>query len=143
MKTNDLSALKILHVEDSENDAQLIQYTLKGSGMEFDYHRVWSESTLVEALQQQPWDVILCDHNLPGFTSFRALELVREMEIDLPFIVVSGVLDLATVVEAMRMGAHDFINKSDLRRLVDAIKRALQPSGKHPLAQSIPALSAG
>src|SRR3989454_9861249 len=77
------------------------------------------------ALETREWDVILCDYSMPHFNALAALALVKEMEVDLPFIIISGTVGEAVAVEAMRAGAHDYLMKDNLVRLVPAIEREL------------------
>lgn len=117
--------LRVLVVEDSEDDALLLVSCLERSGFATDWQRVQSETELVAALVQH-WDLILSDYTMPGFTGVRALDLVRARDQDVPIIFVSGTLGEATAVEAMRKGAQDYVVKGNLARLVPAIERELR-----------------
>ena len=81
---------------------------------------------MAEALDREPWDLILCDYQMPEFGVLPALELMRQRGLDLPFIVVSGIVGEELAVELMKAGAHDFINKGKLSRLIPAIQRELR-----------------
>jgi signal transduction histidine kinase len=115
---------RVLIVEDTADDRDLLVRALRTSGLQFDWRCVATASAFAEALDE-PWDVILCDYHLPDFDAFRALELIRQRDLDLPFILVSGVLGEEAAVAAMRAGAHDFFAKGRLARLRPAIEREL------------------
>lgn len=118
--------LRILLIEDNENDALITVYQLEQSGFDTTFERVETEKDMKSALQNTPWDVILVDYNLPSFNGLDALRLVNELGIDIPFILVSGVIIEDIVVEAMRMGAHDCVRKENLNRLGAIIEREIQ-----------------
>jgi diguanylate cyclase (GGDEF)-like protein/PAS domain S-box-containing protein len=119
-------ALRVLLVEDSENDALLTLRQLRKGGYEPSYTRVDSADTMREALAAQPWDVVLSDYNMPGFSGYDALALLQDSGVDLPFIIISGAIGEETAVEVMRAGAHDYIMKDNLARLVPAVERELR-----------------
>jgi PAS domain S-box-containing protein len=118
--------LRILIVEDSEEDALLMLHRFREAGYEACFQRVCNALTMHAALKAQSWDVVLCDHSMPGFDSFTALREMQEMRRDLPFIVVSGHMDEEMAVEVMRAGAHDYLSKDNLERLVPAVERELR-----------------
>jgi signal transduction histidine kinase len=117
--------IRILFVEDSPEDLKLILQELKSGGILPVYARVDREGEFRTALEGGGWDVILCDYTMPNFSGLRALEIVRELRLDLPFIVVSGTIGEETAVDAMLKGAHDYILKDRLVRLVPAVRREL------------------
>jgi len=80
---------------------------------------------MAAVLPKHQWDVILCDYSMPGFSALAALNLVKEMKIDIPFIVISGTIGEALAVEAMRAGANDYLIKTNLARLVPVIEREI------------------
>jgi diguanylate cyclase (GGDEF)-like protein len=121
--------VKLLFVEDVEDDMLLILRELRQGGLKVDYQRVDSARTLEAALAEGGWDIVVTDHNLPGFDSRAALEIVHHSDADLPVIIVSGTIGEEMAVEAMRMGAKDYIMKSSLRRLAPAIRRELDDAG--------------
>ncbi len=121
--------LRLLIIEDLDNDAQLIVQEIKRGGFEVEFERVDTASGMQAALDRQTWDLILCDYKLPAFEAPRALELLKARGIDLPFITLSGSFDEKTAVAALKAGAHDFMIKNDLTRLVPAIQRELQDAG--------------
>ena len=116
--------LRALLVEDSEIDAAFLLRHLQQS-CHLQFRRVQDAAAMRQALQQDTWDVVLCDDAVPGFGVLPALEIVRELQLDLAFLVVSGAKGEERAVEAMRAGAHDYIMKDDLSRLVPAIEREI------------------
>lgn len=119
--------LRILLIDDSEIDAQMIERHLAKAGMSADFERAWELRAVKDFLEGESWSLILCDHFLPSFQSSDVLELIRELKVDdIPFILVSGLVDIGTAVSSMRNGANDFIFKDDLSRLVPAIEQALE-----------------
>lgn len=115
--------LRILMIEDSESDAELIVRQLAKEGYKISYERVETESAMKASLQEQTWDIVIADHRLPQFSAPAALAVLHEGGLDLPFIVVSGTIGEETAVELMRSGAHDYIMKDMLTRLAPAVKR--------------------
>lgn len=119
-------ALRLLLVEDAEDDALLIERELRKGGLDPFMERVESLDALERALASGPWDAVLADFKLPGFTGLDALRLVQAKDLDLPFLLVSGVLGEETAVEAMKAGVHDYIRKGQYSRLVPALERELR-----------------
>lgn len=115
-------------VEDSALDAELITAQLRRAGVPFTFERTWSHDGLVQALADGGFDVILADHVLPGFDGDAALALASELAPDTPFIFVSGTLSEELAVKALKRGARDYVVKSRLQRLPDAVVRAIQES---------------
>ena len=118
--------LRVLIVEDSLEDAELLLVELKRGGYDVSYERVTSESEVRRALQTGSWDLIISDYSLPGFDGKRCLQIYREFNIDIPFILMSGTVGEEIAVEAMKGGAHDYIMKDRIVRLVPAIQRELR-----------------
>jgi PAS domain S-box-containing protein len=118
--------LRILIVEDSEDDTLLLLNLLKRNGYEVTHERVEKEDAMRFALQEKSWDIILCDYKMPGFDGMRALKVVSEMGIDIPFIVVSGTIGEDVAVECMKAGAHDYVMKDKLQRLIPAVEREIR-----------------
>jgi signal transduction histidine kinase len=116
--------LRVLHLEDSEPDHELALAHLRRAGLDCDAQRVETEAAFREALGH-PWDVILSDFNLPGFSGLRALEIVREQGLQTPFILVSGEIGEDVAVQAMRDGASDYLLKANLKRLAPATEHAI------------------
>jgi methyl-accepting chemotaxis protein len=118
--------LNVLIVEDSPDDATLIVLELQKGGFEVNHARVDTAEAMKTALAGEAWDIILCDYKIPNFGAMKALELVKELTVKLPFIVLSGVVGEETAVSAMRAGAHDFIVKGQYSRLVPSVKREIE-----------------
>ena len=116
--------VRLLLVEDSEDDARLILRELERGGYELTWKRVESEADFVAALEES-WDIIVSDFQMPHFNGLRAFAVYRELELDIPFIFVSGALGEERAVEAMRAGARDYLLKDNLARLGVAVKREL------------------
>ena len=120
------TSLRLLMIEDSDDDAQLLLVKLRRAGYDPDYVRVDSEAGLREALQDSSWQIVVSDYAMPGFSGLRALEVLRDQNAGIPFILVSGTVGEEIAVEAMRCGANDYIMKDNLARLVPAIERELR-----------------
>ncbi|HYE30689.1 MAG TPA: SpoIIE family protein phosphatase [Methylomirabilota bacterium] len=118
--------LRVLLLEDSEFDAQLLVSLLKKGGYDPHYIRVETAEQFTSALQNERWDVILADYNLPQFSAPAALALLQQSGLDVPFIIVSGGIGENTAVAAMKAGAHDYLMKGNLARLVPAVDRELR-----------------
>ncbi|MCL4470487.1 MAG: putative bifunctional diguanylate cyclase/phosphodiesterase [Sulfuricella sp.] len=118
--------LRLLLVEDSDDDALLVVRELSRNGFAPDHTRVDTSSALRTALDDGTWDIVITDHNMPGFNSEKALAIVREKAADLPVIIVSGSIGEDIAVAAMKDGAHDYIMKDNLARLAPAIERELR-----------------
>ena len=118
--------LRVLVVEDSEFDARMLIGLLKAAGFNPTFKRVETASEMNEALSLEEWEVILADYNLPEFSAPKALEVLRDTKLDIPFIIVSGGIGEDTAVAAMRAGAHDYLMKGNLARLVPAVERELR-----------------
>jgi len=118
--------LRLLLVEDSEDDATLVLLELRRAGFVPVATRVETAEAMSTALRAQPWDLILADYNLPTFTGLAALDLYHESGLDIPFLIVSGTIGEELAVEAMRAGAHDYLLKGNLTRLGPAITRELR-----------------
>ena len=118
--------LKTLIIEDSETDAMLLLEQLKAGGYAPAARRVDNAEDLAAALDQQKWDIIFSDHNMPHFSSTEALEIVRSSAFDVPFLIVSGAIGEEAAVAAMRAGAQDYLMKGNLARLVAAVDRELK-----------------
>ncbi len=117
--------LRVLVVEDSEDDTLLLTRHLQQGGYDPQVERVDSAKAMERALEERTWDLVICDYAMPRFTVFGALRLIKERGDDLPFIVVSGAIGEETAVACMKAGAHDYLMKDNLNRLIPAIKREL------------------
>jgi len=118
--------LRVLLVEDSEDDAVLLTRELRRSGFNPDVTRVETAAQLDRALESRDWDVVISDHNMPGFSSEGVLRAVQEVGLDVPVIIVSGTIGEAVAVSAMKTGASDYVMKDNLARLGPAIERELR-----------------
>jgi diguanylate cyclase (GGDEF)-like protein len=123
-----VDSLKILIVEDSEDDALLLIRELRKGGYSPYFDRVDSPEKLETALQEQPWDVIITDHSMPRLTSETVLDMVNKSDKDIPVIIVSGIIPESTAVANMKAGAQDYIMKDNLTRLIPAIEREIGDS---------------
>ena len=117
--------LRLLLVEDSADDADLVLREIRRAGFEPVVCRVQDEAGMSAALDES-WDIVVSDYSLPGFDAFGALAIVRRRDPDLPFLIVSGTIADETAVDAMRLGAQDYLMKSNLARLGPAIDRELR-----------------
>ena len=118
--------LRILCIEDSEDDALLLLREIQKGGYDVQSERVQTSADLQAALARQSWDLILCDYSMPSMNALEALELLQKSGLDLPFIIASGIIEEEAAVLALKAGAHDFLLKSNLARLVPAIGRELK-----------------
>jgi PAS domain S-box-containing protein len=120
------NALRVLMVEDSAEDAELQRRHLTKAGHEVFLRRITRAEEMQEALADHDWDLIIADYAVPGFGAIPALTVLKQSGRDIPFLIVSGTITDETAVEAMRAGAHDYILKNNLSRLVPAIRREMQ-----------------
>ncbi|MBU1411889.1 PAS domain S-box protein, partial [Myxococcota bacterium] len=118
--------IRVLIIEDSEDDAQLELRQLRLGGYDAQWTRVDSPDGLLAILTEQPWDVILCDYTMPLFDAPRALKILQDSGLDIPFIIVSGKIGEETAVAALKAGAHDYVMKDRLNRLPLAVERELR-----------------
>ena len=118
--------LRVLLIEDNEDDAALMLRELQRGGYEPVARRVETPAAMHHALQQETWDVALADWSLPQFSALFALEMLKSQGLDLPFIIVSGTIGEEATTSAMKAGAHDFVSKQNLERLVLIIERELR-----------------
>jgi signal transduction histidine kinase len=130
------SAFRLLHLEDAEPDHALVMAHLQRSGLAVRARRIETRSEFAAALTE-PWDIVLSDYHLPGFTGLEALQMLRDHDRaspegkQVPFILVSGQIGEDTAVEAMRNGAADYLLKNKLARLAPAIEHAIAASRTH------------
>lgn len=120
-----MKSLKALIIEDSEDDTFLLVRNLKQNDFNVDYIRIETEQQMIEALDDESWDIIIADHTLPTFSSTEALSLIQKNNLDIPLIILSGNINPKIAIESMRNGAKDFIMKDDTSRLIPAIEREL------------------
>lgn len=126
MHETDALPIRVLIAEDSEDDALLIKRELRHGGYTPEMRRVDSAADMQAALEAHEWDLIITDHNMPSFDSNDALVLAREHDHNIPFILVSGSIGEEIAVDAMKSGAHDYVMKNNLTRLLPAIERELR-----------------
>jgi len=118
--------IRILIVEDSEDDTLFMLRELQRGGCSPTYERVETPETMNAALDKQQWDIIISDFSMPCFSMTAALTMVKEKGLDIPFIIVSGAIGEEAAVEAMRAGVHDYVMKGDLARLVPIVEREVR-----------------
>lgn len=118
--------LRLLHIEDVEDDSLLLRRHLMRAGYQLECSRVDTRQAMQEALDAKSWDVIVADYVMPHFSALAALQVLKERELDIPVLILSGAIGEETAVAAMRAGAHDYLMKDRLARLVPAIERELQ-----------------
>ncbi len=120
--------LRLLLIEDSEDDAELLLAQIREGGFDVTHTRVDSAAGATHALADGRWDMVISDYTMPQFTGLDAVEIVRQHDPDMPFIITSGNIGEDLAVEAMRRGAQDYLMKNNLSRLVPAIERELRES---------------
>src|SRR5258706_148232 len=114
--------IRVLMVEDSEDDAALLLQLLRQGGYEIDSARVDSASGMTRALNQK-WDIVISDHSMPQFSGTEALKMLKARDAEVPFIFVSGTIGEDAATDAMRVGAQDYVMKTNLKRLCPAVHR--------------------
>jgi two-component system cell cycle sensor histidine kinase/response regulator CckA len=122
--------LRVLIIEDNEDDAALTLRELRRGGYAPAYERVETPEAMRAALEKQPWDIILADYTMPYFNAPAALEVLKEKELDVPFIIVSGSIGEDIAVAAMKAGTNDYLIKGNLARLVPAVERELREAAR-------------
>jgi signal transduction histidine kinase/FixJ family two-component response regulator len=130
--------LRVLIVEDSEDDTILLLRELKRGGYDPIFEQVDTPAAMIEFLEKQTWDVLISDYSMPHFSAPEALKLLNKSGLDIPFIILSGKIGEDTAVAAMKAGAHDYIMKNNMARLVPAIERELHEAKmrrEHKLAE--------
>jgi signal transduction histidine kinase len=118
--------LRVLIVEDSEDDTALLLRELGHGGYDVSHRRVDTPDAMISALESQKWDLVVSDHSMPHFTGTDALRLLRAKSLHIPFIFVSGTIGEETAVAALKDGAQDYLMKTNLKRLVPAVQRELR-----------------
>ena len=117
--------INALLLEDDEDDLTLLLMTLKKAGFALNYKNVQTPEEYIEALKSQ-WDIIISDYSLPKINGMEALRILKNLDLDIPFIIVSGTIGEEIAVSTMRAGANDYIMKNNLHRLIPAIERELK-----------------
>lgn len=130
-----MDAIRVLMVEDSRDDAELLTRELRRGGFEPTVRRVDAEEDLRAAVRAEDWDVAICDWTLPALSAPQAIQLLKREEFEGPVIIVSGTMGEEHVVEAMRSGADDYLVKGNLRRLSPAIRRELREAAARTSAR--------
>src|SRR6266481_4074847 len=118
--------LRILYLEDNLRDAELVEAILSGEGLACDVLRVEIEADFVASLEQGVFDLIFADYTLPSFDGISALKIARQKRPDLPFIFISGTLGEEVAIEALKIGATDYVFKTRLSRILPSVHRALR-----------------
>ena len=122
--------LRILLVEDSEDDVILLLNVLRDGGYDPFWQRVESAPAMKAVLEEKTWDLVISDYNMPQFDAPGALKVLHESGLDLPFIIVSGKIGEDLAIAVMRSGAHDYLMKDNLTRLVPAVDRELREAAE-------------
>jgi two-component system, cell cycle sensor histidine kinase and response regulator CckA len=130
------SILRALLVEDLEDDARLVLRELKRGGWDVKWKRVQSDAHM-RAAMSEPWDLVLSDFSMPGFGALHALRVLKELNSDVPFIIVSGTIGETMAADAMRSGARDYVLKDNLARLVPAVQRELKEYASRKEAERV------
>src|SRR5579863_9565652 len=119
-------SLKIIHIEDVQSDAELVERTLKQSGITFEKIIVDTKADYIKALEEFHPDIIISDHSLPSFNSLEALKILKQSNIDVPFILITSTVSEEFAVSVMKEGASDYVLKDRLQRLPSAIINAIE-----------------
>jgi len=122
--------LSVLMVEESDEETELVIRELRRGGYDVSFERVDTPQAMIATLENRTWDVVICDFSLPHFGGGDALQLLRTKNPETPFIYVSGMTGEEIAVVALKEGAHDYVMKSSLKRLIPAIQRELKEAGQ-------------
>src|SRR5579872_1070550 len=125
-----MTAPQLLIIEDSPRDLDLIIHEFHRSGYKPRYERVENAEAMSAALTSAPWDAIISDNALPDFNAREALGVLQRSLLDIPFIIVSGVIGEERAVELLKDGASDYVSKQNLPRLVLAVDRAMRDAAE-------------
>jgi len=118
--------LRVLNIDDSEDDALLLLRRLSKEGFEVKFERVETAQAMAAALSDRSWDIVISDYAMPNFSGLAALSVLKQSGLDLPFILVSGTIGEGLAVGAIKAGANDYVMKGNLERLTTAIERELR-----------------
>ncbi len=122
--------LRVLHVEDSQEDAELLEFDLRRAGYDPYIERVDTPSVMKDRLMEGRWDIVISDYAMPKFDGMEALEVYKSSGLDIPFILMSGVIGEDVAIDAMVRGAHDYVMKDKRTRLIPAIERELREASE-------------
>jgi len=125
-QTSAARPIRVLIVEDSEDDVLLLVWELRRGGYLPEYEAVDTRVGMEAALRSGTWDIVISDYSMPDFSGLEALATLRARALDVPFIIVSGNIGEDVAVEAMKSGAHDYVMKKNLSRLIPALDRELR-----------------
>ncbi len=134
-----MKSLQILHIEDSADDTEFIQRTLRKGGVDCEIRRVETRDELFKELEHSHCDLILSDCALPEFDGFQALEIASSMKPQLPFIFVSGTIGEETAIKSLQEGATDYVLKDRMSRLVPAVRRAMAETNERSMLRAMKA----
>jgi CheY-like chemotaxis protein len=123
--------IRVLHLEDSARDADIIAHKLEVDGVRCDIVVTNSRASFDAALAREPFDVVLCDYNVPGYDGLTALKRVKQVRPDAPVIIISGSVGEEEAVKCLHTGATDYLLKERLERLAPAVRRAIQEAAEH------------
>ena len=120
-----MHTLRLLHIDDNEDDSVLLRHHLGRAGYSLKWARVETAEQMRAELDRHPWNLVLSDYAMPHFSALEAIAILRERRLEIPFIMVSGAMDEEVAAAVMRAGAHDYVMKGNLTRLGPAIQREL------------------
>jgi len=118
--------IRVLIIEDSDNDKELLLLELRRGGYDPEYVCVETDEGMNDALDQNEWDIIISDYSMPKFDGLKALQIAKNRKLDIPFILISGTIGEEIAVKAMKEGADDYLMKGSIKRLIPAINRELK-----------------
>jgi PAS domain S-box-containing protein len=118
--------LRLLIVEDSDDDAELTIRELKRAGYDVTFERVQTAGAMLTALKEHTWDLVIADYSMPQFTGMAALELLKSTGLDIPFFILSGSIGEDLAVDVMKLGASDYLMKGNVKRLIPSVERELR-----------------
>src|SRR5688572_18131195 len=121
-----MRSLRVLHIEDSARDHELFRRHILANGIDLISERVETVTAMEAAVRESEWDVVICDYSMPRFSAPDALQKLRELGLDIPFIIISGTVGEDGAVRALKAGASDYLMKDNLARLIPAIEREMQ-----------------
>lgn len=129
--------LKILHLEDNNLDAELINNILENEGFDFDIRRIETKEQFILEIENNAYDLILADYMLPAFDALTALKILQEKKIDVPFLVVSGVIGEEFAIDSIKAGVTDYVLKNRLARLGPSVKRIIEDRAKKDTLEKV------